>query len=69
MKDAPLRTVESKKNMKNKSEIEKCINISIREKQTRLLPSVLHFVTPQAILQLKENNNEGNQVNSGQDLF
>lgn len=46
MEDAPLRIVESKENMENKSEIEKCVNDCIREKQTRPLPSVLHFITP-----------------------
>lgn len=43
MEDAPLRIVESKENMENKSEIEKCINDCIREKQTRLTFSAARY--------------------------
>lgn len=69
MEDVPLRVVESKENIEIKSETEKCINDCIREKQTRSLPSVLHFIAPRAILQPKEKNNEGNRVDSGHDLL
>lgn len=69
MEDVPLRVVESKENMEIKSEIEKYINNCIREKQTRSLHSVLRFIAPRAILQPKEKNNEGNQVDSGHDLL
>lgn len=43
MEDAPLRIVQSKENMEFKSEIGKCVNGCIREKQIKLLLCAAFF--------------------------